>query len=660
MLGERGASETIGTMLMVAVVVVSVSGTSVALVTLQHTGPSEPTVSLDATLGVNDVSVTNTGSGSVNASELRVVVRGPSGKQTAFTPDRTTVSGADAILDPGETIRKNLGLGLSPNDRATVIVVHRPTDSVLFTASISVRGRATGRATPVQFAGEYTIRQNERLDLAAGVSASSYEWQTSSDLVTLSTSTGAETTLSVPSAISRPRTVTVFVKAYFSNGSTVTRKAVVHVRPETDTSPPRISAYDVTAPNGSLHVSFASNESLRTIRVKTAGPQTKTVSTAAFTAQNDSGTWRYDATIPVSKTGEYAVRLVDARDRAGNDYGGTLSKNATVTGDGPPTVSLSARRTNATRLSASWTVSDANGPSDGASVTVTVENDTETVYTVTTGWRNSTNFELGDLDPNSQYVVTVTADDGEGETATESERVALNQPPVIEQFTVNETGNSGKYDVYWNASDAEGWADASVNLTVYRTDTGAVVETRQWTPTTNPETGSVNDLTLDNKRSYRFVLTVRDGDGGETTATRRSESNGGNGGSRLRASDVSTTDGGYGVKFSLENTADESVKITKVAVSTGQGPAKKVSGSPTLIIGGTTVFDESITIGGDAVSIDSTTLATGESAKIVLQKFQKKKNKDKKNKRETSVEGKDVTLTFYFADGTSESVTITP
>lgn len=137
--GERAASETVGAVLMVAIVVVSVSALSVGLVAMRTTGPTAPQVSLHAAVSPEYVAVTNTGGASLDASALRVVVRKQDGTQVAFTLDPANVSGTDDQFDPGETFRRTHGLALSVGDRATVLVVHEPSATVLVSATLVVR-----------------------------------------------------------------------------------------------------------------------------------------------------------------------------------------------------------------------------------------------------------------------------------------------------------------------------------------------------------------------------------------------------------------------------------------------------------------------------------------------------------------------------------------
>lgn len=147
--GERGATETVGTVLLVVVVVIIVSVFSAVLVGLQVTGPAAPTVTVDAAIDTETVRVSNMAGSSLDASELRVVVREESGAQVAFTPDAANVTGTDDVLAPGETFERAHGLALGTGDRATVIVIHRPSNTRLLSASLVVGRPGASRVVPV-------------------------------------------------------------------------------------------------------------------------------------------------------------------------------------------------------------------------------------------------------------------------------------------------------------------------------------------------------------------------------------------------------------------------------------------------------------------------------------------------------------------------------
>lgn len=119
---RRGQSESIGVVFMTAVVVISVTlaGGLLFLGTNAGTGDDQVLLDFDSKTTAGTLVLVHSGGDAVDASDLQVILEGPSGTES-FTVDAGNITGGDATLDPGERIERSYGL---TGDRLTLTVVY--------------------------------------------------------------------------------------------------------------------------------------------------------------------------------------------------------------------------------------------------------------------------------------------------------------------------------------------------------------------------------------------------------------------------------------------------------------------------------------------------------------------------------------------------------
>lgn len=116
---ERGASEVIGSVLLVGIVVVAVT-TFTAATLLDRAFDDRPRADVSANVTADRVIVNHTGGESVDSEDVSVIVRGGGGE---FREDGLGL--ADGRFDPGDGWQDTHGLtALRSGDRARVLVVH--------------------------------------------------------------------------------------------------------------------------------------------------------------------------------------------------------------------------------------------------------------------------------------------------------------------------------------------------------------------------------------------------------------------------------------------------------------------------------------------------------------------------------------------------------
>lgn len=136
---ERAASETLGVVLTVAVVVLAVGAASVALV-ISGTPEAGPAVDLGASVAGENVTVVNRGGDALGLSAVTVVLRA-GGTERRWSPDPANVTGdGDDRLETGERFHRRHGASLPAGTRVSVLVVHRPSGSLLLDADLLVGG----------------------------------------------------------------------------------------------------------------------------------------------------------------------------------------------------------------------------------------------------------------------------------------------------------------------------------------------------------------------------------------------------------------------------------------------------------------------------------------------------------------------------------------
>lgn len=140
---SRGQSEAVATVLLLAIVVILVS--SVGYVVLGTIEPDDsPAVDVRATVTDSTLALTHWSGDGLPGDDLTVVVRyGGVEERYDFAADGGY--GADATFDAGDEWRLDGGVPYAAGDRVEVLLVHDPSNTVLF------RGRriaATPTPTP--------------------------------------------------------------------------------------------------------------------------------------------------------------------------------------------------------------------------------------------------------------------------------------------------------------------------------------------------------------------------------------------------------------------------------------------------------------------------------------------------------------------------------
>jgi hypothetical protein len=127
---ERAATETLGTVLLIGVVVAAVSLLAGSVLFVQSTDDG-PLADLTANVTESQVVLNHTGGDSLDADRVSVVIRGA---------NESREDGLDDVgerLEPGEGTVVDHDLDLDPDDRVTVLVVHANT-TVLYDAERTV------------------------------------------------------------------------------------------------------------------------------------------------------------------------------------------------------------------------------------------------------------------------------------------------------------------------------------------------------------------------------------------------------------------------------------------------------------------------------------------------------------------------------------------
>lgn len=131
MTASRGQSEVVGSLLLIAVVVVSVSVAGVVvLADVYDRGNSPPQLAANATaVSPSEVSLTHVGGEPALDEDLRVLVR--QGATTAdFDVEAVAYGDDDGRFESGETWTRSVSL--TAGERVTVWLVHEPTGTVLY------------------------------------------------------------------------------------------------------------------------------------------------------------------------------------------------------------------------------------------------------------------------------------------------------------------------------------------------------------------------------------------------------------------------------------------------------------------------------------------------------------------------------------------------
>lgn len=141
----RAQSEAVGTVLLLAMVVIGVS--VVGYVLLGTIEPDDsPTVDVKSTVTDSTLTLTHWSGDSLPGDDLTVVVRyGGSEERYDFAADGSY--GADDTFDPGDQWRLDGAVPYAVDDRVEVLLLHDPSNTVLFRGR-RVAATPTPTATP--------------------------------------------------------------------------------------------------------------------------------------------------------------------------------------------------------------------------------------------------------------------------------------------------------------------------------------------------------------------------------------------------------------------------------------------------------------------------------------------------------------------------------
>ena len=274
----RAQTEAVGVLTLTVVVVLLTATVGFVVVESVASADSAPSAlgdyRFDAT--ATGVAVTHAGGNPAPLSELALLVRGPNGTTSSpFTVG--TLTGGGSAFEPGSTWRyAGAPFPVRGVAELDVLVVHRPSETVVDWATVRVGTRAT--ATP--------------------------------------TSTPTDTPTSTPTAT-----------------PTATPE------PTATPAPPRVATFEATNPHGrEIRVELATDERLADVRVvvrrSSDGSAVATLTRAAFVESGD-GPYAYAATTTVKRAGNYRVVLETARAETGPDVGNGRTRRVHVDdGDG--------------------------------------------------------------------------------------------------------------------------------------------------------------------------------------------------------------------------------------------------------------------------------------------------------------------------------------
>jgi flagellin-like protein len=140
--GERAQSEVVGSILLVAMIVLGIS--IIGAIVLGDIASREETVSavVEGNATAGQIEFRHGGGDSIPTAELTVVVENESGAQDSLPFGEGTLTGAnDELFQPGERWSEDtsaLAIAISPGDRVRLRLVHEPTGALLFDGARTV------------------------------------------------------------------------------------------------------------------------------------------------------------------------------------------------------------------------------------------------------------------------------------------------------------------------------------------------------------------------------------------------------------------------------------------------------------------------------------------------------------------------------------------
>lgn len=142
---SRAQSETVATVLTLAMVVITVSVIGYYL-TGGIEADGEPAADIEGVVTANTAALAHQGGESIPGDELTVVLR-YDGTESRYDFATDGSYGPDPIFDAGDRWELDGSVPYDPDDRVMVLLVHEPSNTVLFRGR-KVAGTETATATP--------------------------------------------------------------------------------------------------------------------------------------------------------------------------------------------------------------------------------------------------------------------------------------------------------------------------------------------------------------------------------------------------------------------------------------------------------------------------------------------------------------------------------
>lgn len=132
---ERAQSEVVGTILLVAIVVIGVS-TIGSVLFLSFDGPTEPTAEVNATANATALELTHVAGDPIAVDELRLVVHNGTDEGRAPFTDGSISTGEFTVVDRWTANWTTLGIDPTAGEQVDVVLVHDPSNSVVYRGTV--------------------------------------------------------------------------------------------------------------------------------------------------------------------------------------------------------------------------------------------------------------------------------------------------------------------------------------------------------------------------------------------------------------------------------------------------------------------------------------------------------------------------------------------
>lgn len=263
---DRAQSESIGVILLVAVVIISISAGGVYALGTVTQSTDAPNAAVTGEIGTDGIALSHQGGDSLPSDDLRLIVR-VNGSETEVAWADGTLSGSDDTFGPGE--EWNVSQSYDPGSLVAVILVDKPSNSVFFRTEMTVKAQ-----------------ESVVSDVGGKIDAVDREGEIGQSDISTPRSTSTDSSTSV------------------------------------DDDAPSVTNFQATkSSDKSFDVTFESDEQLSKVSVDiTKGKGNKMVKTLNADDFTESGTgpYTYTATYNSGK-GQYTATLNVAEDPAGND-----------------------------------------------------------------------------------------------------------------------------------------------------------------------------------------------------------------------------------------------------------------------------------------------------------------------------------------------------